>query len=103
MSTTRRQTICFGPYAIRPENDVLYHGDSVVALEPSAVRVLRYLAENGDRVVSRNELLDGVWTDVFTGRTVESAVASGKSSLMLRDVLSDLPLALLAGGSARVS
>ncbi|HZQ23875.1 MAG TPA: malto-oligosyltrehalose synthase [Terriglobales bacterium] len=44
-----------------------------------------------------------IWTDVFTGRTVESAVASGKSSLMLRDVLSDLPLALLAGGSARVS
>jgi predicted ATPase/DNA-binding winged helix-turn-helix (wHTH) protein len=37
-----------------------------VPLEPSAVRVLRYLAEHTDRVISKEELLEAIWPDVFT-------------------------------------
>lgn len=37
-----------------------------MALEPRAVRVLRYLVEHHDRVLSKEELLEEVWSDVFT-------------------------------------
>jgi DNA-binding winged helix-turn-helix (wHTH) protein/tetratricopeptide (TPR) repeat protein len=46
--------------------ELLYRGGDVVPLEPRAVRVLRYLAEHNDRVLSKEELLEEVWSDVFT-------------------------------------
>jgi len=45
---------------------LVYRGETVVPLEPRAVRVLRYLAEHHDRVVPKEELLERVWPDVFT-------------------------------------
>src|SRR4029079_18148113 len=47
-----------------------YRGGEPVALEPRPVRVLRYLAENAGRVVTKQELLDRVWPDVFTTDSV---------------------------------
>jgi DNA-binding winged helix-turn-helix (wHTH) protein len=46
--------------------DLLYRDEQVVALEPQAVRVLRYLVEHSDRVISKDELLEAVWPEVFT-------------------------------------
>jgi DNA-binding winged helix-turn-helix (wHTH) protein/tetratricopeptide (TPR) repeat protein len=46
--------------------DLLYRGETVIPLEPRAVRVLRYLVEHHDRVLSKEELLEEVWSDVFT-------------------------------------
>lgn len=66
MSETPQQTFYFGAFHIPADVDLLYNADAVVALEPRAVRVLRYLAEHHDRVVSKEELLDAVWPDVFT-------------------------------------
>src|SRR5207249_3581258 len=51
---------------IPPDVDVLYRDGAVIRLQPHAVRVLRYLAEHHDRVVSKNELLDNIWPDTFT-------------------------------------
>ncbi|HET6950732.1 MAG TPA: transcriptional regulator, partial [Acidimicrobiales bacterium] len=45
----------------------------VVALEPQVFEVLAYLARQGDRLVSKNELLDEVWGDRFVS---ESALTS---------------------------
>ena len=45
----------------------------VVALEPQVFDVLAYLARQGDRLVSKNELLDEVWGDRFVS---ESALTS---------------------------
>ena len=61
-----RVAISFPPFLISPEVDVLYRDGNVVPLQPHAVRLLRYLAENRDRVVSKNELLDRIWADTFT-------------------------------------
>jgi DNA-binding winged helix-turn-helix (wHTH) protein/tetratricopeptide (TPR) repeat protein len=56
----------FGPFHLAPTVDLLYRGDEVVPLEPRAVRVLRYVVEHNDRVLSKEELLEEVWSDVFT-------------------------------------
>jgi predicted ATPase/DNA-binding winged helix-turn-helix (wHTH) protein len=59
-------SLYFASYRIPPDVDLLFRDEEVVPLEPLAVRALRYLAENGDRVVSKEELLERVWPDVFT-------------------------------------
>src|SRR6186997_1160636 len=66
MADESPHTIRFGPFSIPHDVDVLYRGETVVPLEPQAVRVLRYLAERQGDVVSKEELLDNVWPDVFT-------------------------------------
>ncbi len=56
----------FGAFHLPQGIELLYRGGDVVALEPRAVRVLRYLVEHNDRVLSKEELLEEVWSDVFT-------------------------------------
>ncbi len=56
----------FGAFHLPHGVELLYRGDDVVPLEPRAVRVLRYLVEHNDRVLSKEELLEEVWSDVFT-------------------------------------
>jgi DNA-binding winged helix-turn-helix (wHTH) protein len=57
----------FTPFYLPWGVDLLYRDDDVVPLEPQAVRVLRYLVEHSDRVIPKDELLEAVWPDVFTG------------------------------------
>lgn len=59
-------TFRFDAFDLRPGVDLLYRGEQVVPLEPRAVRVLRYLVEHNDRVLSKEEILEEVWSDVFT-------------------------------------
>lgn len=56
----------FGSFHLAAGVDLLCRGSEVVPLEPRAVRVLRYLVEHNDRVLSKEELLEEVWPDVFT-------------------------------------
>jgi DNA-binding winged helix-turn-helix (wHTH) protein len=56
----------FGAFHLAQGVELLYRGEDVVSLEPRAVRVLRYLVEHNDRVLSKEELLEEVWADVFT-------------------------------------
>jgi DNA-binding winged helix-turn-helix (wHTH) protein/tetratricopeptide (TPR) repeat protein len=51
----------------------LRRAGQVVALEPQVFDVLAYLARNGDRLVTKNELLDEIWGDRFVS---ESALTS---------------------------
>ena len=51
----------------------LRRAGQVVALEPQVFDVLAYLARNGDRLVTKNELLDAIWGDRFVS---ESALTS---------------------------
>jgi DNA-binding winged helix-turn-helix (wHTH) protein len=51
----------------------LRRAGEVVPLEPQVFDVLAYLARQGDRLVSKNELLDEVWGDRFVS---ESALTS---------------------------
>lgn len=82
METRQRHTIRFLAYALPNDVDVLYRDDQVVPLEPVAVRVLRYLAERHDRVVSKQELLENLWPDVFTTDGVlKRAVSQARRAL----------------------
>jgi DNA-binding winged helix-turn-helix (wHTH) protein len=56
----------FPPFHLPSHVDVLYCNRVAVALEPQAVRVLRYLIERRQRVVSKEELLEKLWPDTFT-------------------------------------
>jgi predicted ATPase/DNA-binding winged helix-turn-helix (wHTH) protein len=86
MSQQSRQNLHFLSFHITSDVDLLYCRDVVVPLEPSAVRVLRYLAEHTDRVVSKEELLEAIWPDVFTTDGVLK-----KAVLQSRRALGDNP------------
>ncbi|HZS07769.1 MAG TPA: AAA family ATPase [Blastocatellia bacterium] len=59
-------SLLFPPFHIPANVDLLYRDKAIVSLERRAVQVLRYLAENHERVVTREELLEAVWPDTFT-------------------------------------
>jgi len=82
MDQVQSRTLCFAGFQLPPDVDLLYRGDDVVPLEPRAVQVLRALAEGRGRVISKRELLDGVWRDVFTTEGVlKKAVAQVRRAL----------------------
>ena len=82
MSDPKRTTLTFLDYTIPDDVDLLYRGDEVVPLEPRPVQVLRYLAERPGRVVSKQELLDRVWPDIFTTDSVlKRAISQCRSAL----------------------
>ncbi|MCC4249789.1 MULTISPECIES: response regulator transcription factor [Microbacterium] len=53
-------------------------GGDIVALTPTELRLLRFLLENAERVLSRGQLLDHVWRYDFggNGEVVEKAVST---------------------------
>lgn len=60
------ETYHFSPFSLSPEVGLLFRDGAPVSLEPRAVKVLAYLVRSRDRVVPKEELLDKVWSDVFT-------------------------------------
>src|SRR3954469_22067145 len=53
-----------------------------IPLEPKAFDVLVYLVRHGDRVVTKDELLDAVWTGTFvTPNVLTRAVAQIRKAL----------------------
>ena len=66
MTDLPQRTLYFNDFRVQAGVDLLYKAGAVVPLEPRAVRVLRYLAENHDRVVTKEELLEAIWPEVFT-------------------------------------
>jgi DNA-binding winged helix-turn-helix (wHTH) protein/Tol biopolymer transport system component len=55
----------FGPFTLDPSKRVLFRGGKPVALTPKAFDVLLYLAQNPNRVISKEELLKVVWAGSF--------------------------------------
>jgi TolB-like protein/DNA-binding winged helix-turn-helix (wHTH) protein len=55
----------FGRFALDPVKRRLSCGDSPVSLTPKAFDVLLFLAQNPNRLVSKEELLQAVWGDTF--------------------------------------
>lgn len=82
MTSPLRQRLLFHPFHLSSDIDLLFEGEEVVPLEPQAVRVLRYLVEHHDRVVSKDELLEHVWPNVFTTDGVlKKAISQARRSL----------------------
>jgi eukaryotic-like serine/threonine-protein kinase len=55
----------FGPYELDPQRRTLYCDKSRVPLTPKAFDVLLFLAQNPNRLITKDELLKAVWGDTF--------------------------------------
>jgi TolB-like protein/DNA-binding winged helix-turn-helix (wHTH) protein/Tfp pilus assembly protein PilF len=55
----------FGPFALDSRKRTLSRADSPVSLTPKAFDVLLFLAQNPNRLVSKEELLQAVWGDTY--------------------------------------
>ena len=55
----------FSDFALDPARRTLIRADSPVPLTPRAFDVLLYLAQNPNRLVTKEELLQNVWGDTF--------------------------------------
>ena len=62
----------FGEYVLDPMKYELKRADQEVSVEPQVFDVLKYLIENRERVVSKDDLIDAVWG----GRIVSDATLS---------------------------
>jgi len=56
---------CFGYFVLDPRRRTLSRADSPVLLTPKAFDLLMFLVQNPNRLVTKDELLQGVWGDSF--------------------------------------
>lgn len=53
-----------------------------ISIEPQVFNLLVYLAQNRDRIISRQELLDNLWTGkIVTGSTVSSRIKAARKAV----------------------
>jgi len=64
-------------WLVQPSLNRLSFDDQVVQLEPKLMDVLVYLAENAGQVVSKIDITDAVWTDVFITESVITRSIAG--------------------------
>ena len=76
----------FDDFTVDPETWRLASAGQEIHLEPVVLRLLIYLINNRDRLVTREELMDTVWGD-----TVISESALSKAVARLRKALGDDP------------
>src|ERR1700737_2292607 len=55
----------FGQFVLDSRRRTLSHADSPISLTPKAFDVLLFLAQNPNRLVTKEELLQAVWGDTF--------------------------------------
>lgn len=55
----------FGKFRLDARERILKHGDKVISLAPKRFDLLLYFVENANRVTTKSELLDAVWSDTF--------------------------------------
>ena len=60
-------TLTFGECGLKKASAQLTRDGRVVPLTPKAYDVLRYLVEHAGRLVTKQELLDACWPEVFVG------------------------------------
>jgi len=53
--------LTFPPFRLELANERLWRGSEPLSLRPKAFRLLRYLAEHPERLVTQEELLKALW------------------------------------------
>jgi predicted ATPase/DNA-binding winged helix-turn-helix (wHTH) protein len=79
-----KKQLNFGPFRFDETNECVWEGAKSIQLRPKAYAVLKYLLERPNALVTKQQLLDGVWRDTF----VTDAVLKD-SIRQLRDALGD--------------
>ncbi|MGI9294463.1 MAG: AAA family ATPase, partial [Pseudomonadales bacterium] len=59
------QQLCFGPFRFDPVNQCLWKGEQMIDLAPKPFAVLSYLVTHPGRLLTKEELLQAVWPDVY--------------------------------------
>jgi DNA-binding winged helix-turn-helix (wHTH) protein/tetratricopeptide (TPR) repeat protein len=54
-------TYLFGDFELDPSTSKLWRGAAEVAVQPKVFHAIRYVVENHDRVVKKEELLEAIW------------------------------------------
>ena len=72
----------FGAYELDPARIELSHEGLPITLEPQVFRILHYLVENNDRVISKDELIENIWD----GRIVSNAALTTRINAARRAV-----------------
>ncbi|HWE18256.1 MAG TPA: transcriptional regulator, partial [Hyphomicrobiaceae bacterium] len=72
----------FGDCSVDCDRRELRRGDELIAVEPQVFDVLVYLIRHRDRVVSRDDLLEGVWGGrIVSESTLSSRINSARSAI----------------------
>src|SRR5215475_3431329 len=69
MEENRRMQYAFGDCVLDTERWELHRAGLAVKLEPKVYQVLVYLVQHADRLVTRDELLDHAWPEVYVTHT----------------------------------
>jgi len=78
--------IVFQAFRLDAEDQRLWNGQSPVSLTPKAFDVLRYLVEHPGKLVTRDELLDALWSETYVNPELIN-----KYILEIRKALTDRP------------
>lgn len=80
----------FGNLSVDSERLELRRGDELVEVQPKVLQVLLYLLQNSDRIVTKRELLDGVWADSATVDSSLTRAISLARKLVGKDVIENV-------------
>ncbi len=73
-----------GEWLVEPERSRLVRGSETAKLDPKAVQVLSFLAKHGNKVVTKEQIIDSVWEGAFVSDEVLTTAIWG-----LRKALGD--------------
>jgi DNA-binding winged helix-turn-helix (wHTH) protein len=76
----------FRSFRLDTSNHCLWQGNERVAIPPKTYDLLRFLVENSERLISREELLKAVWPDTFVNPEILRKYIQD-----LRKILGDRP------------
>jgi DNA-binding winged helix-turn-helix (wHTH) protein/tetratricopeptide (TPR) repeat protein len=76
--------VSFGPFRLDPHTESVWRDADEIRLRPKTFAVLKYLAENPRRLVTKEELLRSVWPEVVVGEA-GLAVCIGEIRKLLGD------------------
>ena len=62
--------IVFDPFSLDLANECLWKGSQAIKLRPKAFAVLGYLLGHPGQLVTKEELLEAVWSGTFVGEAV---------------------------------
>jgi len=81
MSLEQGYQIVFGPFRLEPSTGRLQRGDQAVALEPTPLAVLCYLAQRPGQLVPKQELIKAIWRIFVTPAVVKTCIHALRQAL----------------------
>jgi DNA-binding winged helix-turn-helix (wHTH) protein len=82
MANPSQRRFLFGPFILDARSIELRRDGEIVPLRPKCFDLLVYFAENPGRLITKDELLQSIWSDVIVNEgTINRTVTSVRSSL----------------------